>query len=257
LASDVHLSISKARITMLTDAWLVRWRSMERKASLPDNAAGVRGTRAARRWWHVVEKILLIAGVALLATYGAAQLEAVVAADAAMRDFAAAPGEAVSAAPSPVEGIAAPAETAIALAAQGKARAAAAKGRSSTIAVVNIPAIHLSAPLLEGTDALTLHQALGRIVGTARPGEGGNIGIAGHRDGLLRGLKDIKKGDRIELRTRNSTDVVDEIQIVTLDRVDVLKPRAVPSLTLVTCYPFHFLGAAPQRFVVTASLTRR
>jgi len=133
------------------------------------------------------------------------------------------------------------------------------RGKLAPLAIVRIPAIHLAAPLLEGTDELTLNHALGRIPGTARLGEHGNIGIAGHRDGLLRGLKDIHIGDVIQLAGREHTDtyVVEQTKIVDPRQVDVLKPRPLPSLTLVTCYPFYFLGSAPKRFVVTASLTHR
>jgi len=129
----------------------------------------------------------------------------------------------------------------------------------SPMAVLQIPKIHLSVPLLDGTDDLTLNHAVGHIAGTARPGEPGNIGIAGHRDGFFRGLKDIKRGDAIELRTAHGTDTydVDQIQIVTPDNVGVLRSRPVPSLSLVTCYPFYFIGSAPKRFVVTAYLTQR
>jgi sortase A len=128
----------------------------------------------------------------------------------------------------------------------------------SPLAVLRISKINLEVPVLDGTDDLTLNHAVGRIAGTARPGEDGNIGIAGHRDSFFRGLKDVDAGDVIELRTLHGTDtyVVERIQIVTPDRVDVLQPRSVPSLTLVTCYPFYFLGSAPKRYIVTASLKR-
>jgi len=113
--------------------------------------------------------------------------------------------------------------------------------------------------LLDGTGALTLNHAVGRIAGTAWPGESGNIGIAGHRDSFFRGLRDVRVGDAIELETPTATNIyiVDQTQIVTPDAVDVLLPRSTPSLTLVTCYPFYFVGSAPQRFIVSASLTQQ
>jgi sortase A len=124
------------------------------------------------------------------------------------------------------------------------------------VGVLRIARTHLEVPVLEGTSALTLNRGAGRIEGTSQPGEGGNIGIAGHRDSFFRGLKDVHVGDTIELGTpaEASTYVVDQIQIVNPDRVDVLRPTAQPSLTLVTCYPFHYFGRAPQRYVVTAVL---
>jgi sortase A len=126
------------------------------------------------------------------------------------------------------------------------------------VAVLRVERIHLEVPVLEGTDDLTLNRGVGRIAGTARPGEDGNIGIAGHRDGFFRGLKDVKLGDRMELVTTNKTDtyVVDKVEIVTPDNVSVLRATSAPTLTLVTCYPFYFIGSAPQRYIVHASIAK-
>jgi sortase A len=123
--------------------------------------------------------------------------------------------------------------------------------------VLRISKIGLEAPLLDGTDALTLNHGLGRISGTARPGEPGNLGIAGHRDSFFRRLKDLGSGDTVDLTTGSGVDhyVVDQIEIVRPNDVHVLEPRPVPSLTLVTCYPFYFIGSAPLRYVVHASRT--
>jgi len=108
-----------------------------------------------------------------------------------------------------------------------------------------------------GTDELTLNHGVGRIAGTAHPRDSGNIGIAGHRDGFFRGLKDVAVGDIIDLKTLTGTNTyaVDRIQIVSPRQVEVLGPTSVPSITLVTCYPFYFIGSAPQRYIVTASLS--
>jgi sortase A len=127
------------------------------------------------------------------------------------------------------------------------------------LGVLRIARIHLEVPLLDGTDDLTLNHAVGRIRGTARPGEAGNIGIAGHRDGFFRGLKDVRPGDAIDLETMQGTDtyVVEEIRIVSPKDVGVLRPRPVPSLTLVTCYPFYYIGSAPERYIVRASLAAK
>ena len=124
------------------------------------------------------------------------------------------------------------------------------------LAVLRIPALHLEVPVLEGTDAVTLNRGVGRISGTSLPGQGGNIGIAGHRDGFFRRLKDIRTGDAIELVTISGTDVfvVDQIRITSPADVSALRPRAKHSLTLVTCYPFYFVGPAPSRYIVDASL---
>ncbi|HYM74349.1 MAG TPA: class D sortase [Candidatus Dormibacteraeota bacterium] len=124
------------------------------------------------------------------------------------------------------------------------------------LAVLRIPALQLEVPVLEGTDEVTLNRGVGRIAGTSLPGQGGNIGIAGHRDGFFRGLKDIRTGDAIELVTISGTDVfvVDHIRITNPADVSALRPRAKRSLTLVTCYPFYFVGPAPSRYVVEAYL---
>jgi sortase A len=122
--------------------------------------------------------------------------------------------------------------------------------------VLEIDKVKIRVPVFEGTDDLTLNRGVGRIAGTAVPGVAGNIGIAGHRDGFFRGLKDIAVGDHIDLvmTTERTSYVVDQIEIVSPEDVAVLQPRATSSLTLVTCYPFYFVGDAPQRFIVHASI---
>jgi sortase A len=124
------------------------------------------------------------------------------------------------------------------------------------LAVLEIDKLRLRVPVFEGTDDLTLNRGVGRIIGTAKVGETGNIGIAGHRDGFFRGLKDISEGDEIDLTTTvaKAIYVVDQIEIVSPTDVRVLQPRRAPSITLVTCYPFYFVGDAPKRFIVHASL---
>ena len=122
------------------------------------------------------------------------------------------------------------------------------------LAVLRIPGIELEVPVFDGTDEFTLNRAVGRISGTARPGQPGNLGIAGHRDGFFRGLKEVSPGDVVELDTLAGAVryVVTEITITTPNDVEVLDPTDEPSLTLVTCYPFYFVGSAPQRYIVRA-----
>ncbi len=124
------------------------------------------------------------------------------------------------------------------------------------LGVLDIPSLRLQVPVLEGTDDLTLDRGVGHITGTASLGEPGNTGIAGHRDGFFRGLKDVHVGEMIDVYTQHgrSRYVVDEIRIVSPDEVSVLAPRAKASLTLVTCYPFYFVGSAPSRYIVHATL---
>ena len=129
------------------------------------------------------------------------------------------------------------------------------KDLGAPLAVLVIPKIGLEVPVVEGTDELALNRAVGLIEGTARPGETGNTGIAGHRDGFFRGLKDVAVGDEIELKTLAARHryAVESIRIVSPDDVWVLDPTPSPVLTLVTCYPFYFVGSAPQRCVVRAA----
>jgi sortase A len=123
------------------------------------------------------------------------------------------------------------------------------------LGVLQIPKLQVVAPVFEGTDDLTLNRGVGRIEGTAHIGEAGNVGIAGHRDGFFRALKDIQVGDAIDLQVADKTTdyKVRQIEIVTPQDTRVLAPTADAELTLVTCYPFYFVGSAPQRFIVHAS----
>jgi len=219
-----------------------------------------------RRAWIWAERLLLASGLALLAVYAAARIESGLGAHAALKEFAALDSPCTTASESGEEDIAsAPVADSgdVDFSLWDKGRVQAYKKRPPEqsgvpLGVLRISKIHLEVPVLDGTDNRTLNHAVGRITGTARPGARGNIGIAGHRDGFFSGLKDVRVGDAIELKTLKETDtyVVDQIQIVAPDDVRVLQPRAVPSLTLVTCYPFYFIGSAPQRYIVTASLTR-
>jgi len=123
------------------------------------------------------------------------------------------------------------------------------------VAVLRIPDQRLAAPVLPDTDEASLNRGLGWINGTALPGHDGNIGIAGHRDGFFRVLKDVGIGDRIELATGEglTTWEITSTQVIDPEEVGVLGPTPEPTLTLVTCYPFYFVGSAPQRFIVRAS----
>jgi sortase A len=217
-----------------------------------------------------IERLLLIPGVALAVLYGAAQLESRFTSQAAVNQLATAepPAETdrergVEHRDDARESSRQPGLPDVDFSLWDKGRIKAFKQgleeRSKVpLAVLRIPRIRLEAPLFDGTDSLTLNHGVGRIAGTSRPGEPGNIGIAGHRDGFFRGLENVSVGDVIELKTPQGTAAyeVDRIQIVTPQQVEVLRPTAVPSLTLVTCYPFHVFRNAPQRYIVTASLSQ-
>lgn len=126
----------------------------------------------------------------------------------------------------------------------------------SVLGRLAIPAVDLSVMLLQGTDNWTLNRAVGHIEGTALPGHPGNIGIAGHRDGFFRPLKEISRNAIVTLTTLKGRFFyrVRSINIVKPNDVRLLAPTTRPTLTLVTCYPFHYVGDAPDRYVVTAEM---
>ena len=122
------------------------------------------------------------------------------------------------------------------------------------LAILTIDKLNIQVPVYNGTKEVNLNRGVGRIKGTARISGGGNLGIAGHRDGFFRPLKDIVVGDSMELMT--DTGVVKykvtSIDIVDPDDISVLAPTKKTTITLVTCYPFYFVGHAPKRYIVKA-----
>jgi sortase A len=124
----------------------------------------------------------------------------------------------------------------------------------SLIGRIDIPRLKVRAMVQEGVDDTTLRRAVGHVPGTALPGEDGNVGLAGHRDTFFRGLRNVRKNDRIVLETEKGDYeyIVDWTKIVTPRQVEVLAPSEQPALTLVTCYPFYYVGHAPKRFIVRA-----
>jgi sortase A len=119
---------------------------------------------------------------------------------------------------------------------------------------IDIPRLNLSVVVIEGTGSTTLRRAVGHIRGTALPGHPGNIGISGHRDTFFRPLRNIRKDDVITLTTLDGEYQyrVISTKIVLPSNVGVLDADGREILTLVTCYPFYFVGAAPNRFIVRA-----
>ncbi len=125
---------------------------------------------------------------------------------------------------------------------------------------IEIPRLGLKAIVREGVDDATLAIAVGHIPGTARPGERGNVALAGHRDSFFRALRNVRVDDVILMQTLQRGDEyrVDSTEVVTARETRVLDATVDPTLTLVTCYPFGYLGHAPDRFIVHASrLPRR
>jgi len=207
-----------------------------------------------------IERILLLLALALLSVWGAARFHSVISSKAAVVQFEAEAKQAVADknSNSPLESIlSAPVDFRL-----WSPKRVAAYQDSLTqmsdrpLAVLRIPKVNLEVPVFNDTSDLTLNRGVGRILGTARVGEEGNLGIAGHRDGFFRGLQSITQGDSIELvaPARSDRYVVSEIRIVTPDDVSVLRPTAVRTVTLVTCFPFYFVGHAPKRYIVIATL---
>jgi sortase A len=119
---------------------------------------------------------------------------------------------------------------------------------------IEIPRLGLSVIVAEGVDTLTLRRAAGHIPGTGMPGEPGNVGLAGHRDTFFRPLQNIRRDDIITLVTplAEYRYRVVSTQVVSSSDVGVLDPGGGQVLTLITCYPFYFIGPAPRRFIVRA-----
>jgi sortase A len=135
---------------------------------------------------------------------------------------------------------------------------AAPPGPQSVIGRLEIPRLNLAVMVREGADESTLSRAVGHIPGTALPGNVGNVGLAGHRDTFFRALRNIRADDTIEMQTTAGTYryVVKSTRIVTPRDVSVLEASGGETLTLVTCYPFYYVGSAPKRFIVHAALLR-
>ncbi len=119
---------------------------------------------------------------------------------------------------------------------------------------VEIPRLDISAMVREGVDAATLSRAVGHVPSTPLPGAAGNVAIAAHRDTYFRNVRNIRNGDRIRMVTPKGTYeyIVDSLKIVEPTEVNVLDPTPEPAITLVTCYPFNYIGSAPKRFIVRA-----
>jgi len=207
------------------------------------------------------ERVLLAAGIILLVAFVAALVHRSLFSHMALQEL-----EKATVAATPSTGRPTPVTTAQALNVrrQPALRLETGSGRLSAInepplAVLRLDKLGVRIPVFEGTSRLALNRGAGWIAGTSLPWEGGNIGIAGHRDSFFSVLKDVSAGDEIELSTVQGTAVyeVSEITIVSPNNVSVLGPRGVPRLTLVTCYPFNFIGAAPKRYIVSATLRQK
>jgi sortase A len=138
----------------------------------------------------------------------------------------------------------------------GDSHAAPPPAAGTRLGRLTAPSVKLSTVVLEGSDDRTLTRGSGHIEDTPLPGQSGNVGIAGHRDTTFRALRNIHVGDTLEYSTvdRLYRYRISKTMIVGPDDVYVLDPTPQPALTLVTCYPFEYIGHAPRRFIVRANL---
>jgi len=185
---------------------------------------------------QAIEKFMWSAGIALLLFYGAARADSEAGRRAEIRGF----NEWSEARLKAYE-------------------ASLARPVGPVLAVLRVPSVDLEVPLYGDTSSLHLNRGVGLIEHMAAPEEGGNLGIAGHRDGFFRVLARVRAGDNIEVHTHawRYDYRVDFISIARASDARLLAPTAEPVVTLVTCYPFYFVGHAPQRFVVRGVLVRK
>ena len=241
---------------------LIRLRSpfVKRSHVEPLDQTSPAGERSpVRRTWVLVERIAWVLGLGALGVWGAAHVASTIGARQDLKRFEALRTSNAEQTPPAERPAALPQVSRPDLALWDVKRvkawqASLTRPAPAPLAVLRIPKIRLEVAVLPGTDDFVLDRAVGHIEDTPLPGSDGNSGIAGHRDGFFRGLKDIAEGDAIELQTLKGSERyrIERIWIVSPDDVSVLDPTPVRSLTLVTCYPFYFIGSAPQRLIVRA-----
>jgi sortase A len=193
-----------------------------------------------RRLLRWSEAALWIAGAALCSLFAIAQADSALGSTNALEEFAASLN---------------PPDQSLWAAARVRDYQAAQREPMKAVAVLTIPSLKLEVPVFEGDDEISLNRGAGLVAGMGTPDAGGNVGIAGHRDGYFRVLKDIKVGDFIEVRTRIKLHRYRVSSIDIVDKTDkrLLADTDEPGVTLVTCYPFYYLGNAPQRYIVAAT----
>lgn len=186
----------------------------------------------------VIERVLFVIGIALLTWYGLEKLTTMYEQRVAGREL---------------EDVRIAVNTAPPAEASRRLQLA----RSTVIGRIEVPRVGLTAIVREGDDNGVLRRAVGHIPETPLPGEPGNSGLAGHRDTFFRGLRNVRQGDRIVVTTPEAVLHYDvrSTGIVEPTDVSVLEPTPGSTLTLVTCYPFDYIGAAPKRFIVQANMT--
>jgi sortase A len=135
---------------------------------------------------------------------------------------------------------------------QGRFDVKARPAAGSLVGRIEIPRLKLSAVIFEGTDDRTLYRGVGHLAGSATPGKRGNLVLAGHRDTFFASLKNIREGDEIDVTGPGGTFryMAGATEIVAPEATEVLRPTGAATLTLITCFPFRYVGNAPDRFIV-------
>jgi sortase A len=213
---------------------------------------------------RLLQVLLLVTGVTLLVVFAAAQVDATRGREQALEAFeqarseraaaTAEPQSAARASPAALDYTNDPDQSLWGTTRIVAYRESLSVHRDTPLGVITIPSVKLEAPIFDGTSEVTLNRGVGRIEGTAGPDSLGNLGLAGHRDGFFRVLKDVRVGDAINVESLDGTTRyrITELLIVEPTDVYVLAPTDAATLTLVTCYPFYFIGEAPQRYIVKA-----
>lgn len=193
-----------------------------------------------------LERLSLFGGTVLVALAGLTWFDGVAHSRSAVADF------------ERIKDLAVPSADQLTWSARRKAeyQSALSEDAGGTLAILRIESTGMKIPVFDSTSNTALNRGSGHVAGTALPGVAGNTAIAGHRDGFFRGLKDIQIGAEIELTTLDGQQHfrVSELMIVDPLDVSVLDPTEETVITLITCYPFYFVGSAPERFVVRAAL---
>ena len=227
------------------------WRQKRLATEVP-----VRDKSTSLRW---LERVLIAVGLVSLGYYGYMTVEArqfqreqVAAFESSLASVSPAPPAATT--HEPVRPAASEPAPAAPPAAAPAPAAPAPVSPATPVAVLDIPRLELSAPVLSGEDAATLDVAVGHLTDTPLPWEVGNSALAAHRDGLFRPLRNIRVGDEVRVRSEHGQLLyrVRETKVVMPDDLSVLAPTGDHTLTLITCYPFNFVGNAPKRFIVHA-----
>ena len=197
--------------------------------------------------WRLVERLLVVIGGVCLGYYAYVTAET-----ALYQAFEARELDAILASAPPVPGRPATDTTSVEIPPAERRQ----PKTGTTLGRIEIQRLEVSAIVRAGSDSRTLRLAVGHIGGTALPGERGNIGLAAHRDTFFRRLGEIQANDQIRLVTREGTFTYRVLGTRIVEPRDtwVLGPTDVPAVTLVTCYPFRYVGSAPQRFIVRAEL---